>query len=62
MLPRTEDAYLEAVHEAGGEVAELSEEIDVERAERALERAQAESDALAEQRADARLRTVAATR
>ncbi|TDC21764.1 F0F1 ATP synthase subunit epsilon [Streptomyces sp. 8K308] len=44
------------------EIAELSEEIDVERAERALERAKAESDAPAEERADVRLRAVAASR
>ncbi|MFD5317025.1 F0F1 ATP synthase subunit epsilon [Streptomyces sp. NPDC127098] len=44
------------------EIAELSEEIDVERAERALERAKAEADAPAEQRADVRLRAVAASR
>ncbi|GAA2294118.1 MULTISPECIES: F0F1 ATP synthase subunit epsilon [Streptomyces] len=41
------------------EVAELSDEIDVKRAERALERAKAEADAAAERRADVRLRAVA---
>lgn len=41
------------------EVAELSEEIDVQRAERALERAKSEADAAAERRADVRLRAVA---
>ncbi|MFD4987898.1 F0F1 ATP synthase subunit epsilon [Streptomyces sp. NPDC058374] len=41
------------------EIAELSGEIDVQRAERALERAKAEADAAAERRADVRLRAVA---
>jgi F-type H+-transporting ATPase subunit epsilon len=41
------------------EVAELSDEIDVKRAERALDRAKAEADAAAERRADVRLRAVA---
>lgn len=41
------------------EIAELSDEIDVQRAERALERAKAEADAAAERRADVRLRAVA---
>nr|WP_155073829.1 F0F1 ATP synthase subunit epsilon [Streptomyces taklimakanensis] len=41
------------------EIAELSEEIDVQRAERALERAKAEADAAAERRAEIRLRAVA---
>ncbi|MFF2807610.1 F0F1 ATP synthase subunit epsilon [Streptomyces sp. RGM 3693] len=41
------------------EVAELSDEIDVQRAERALERAKSEADAAAERRADVRLRAVA---
>lgn len=41
------------------EVAELAEEIDVERAERALERAKSDADAVAERRAEVRL--VAAT-
>ncbi|MBU3862939.1 F0F1 ATP synthase subunit epsilon [Streptomyces sp. 4503] len=41
------------------EVAELSDEIDVKRAERALERAKAAADAAAERRADVRLRAVA---
>jgi F-type H+-transporting ATPase subunit epsilon len=40
------------------EIAELSEEIDVERAERALDRAKAEADASAERRAAVRLRAV----
>lgn len=40
------------------EIAELSDEIDVERAERALERAKADADAAAERRADVRLRAV----
>lgn len=44
------------------EVAELVDEIDVERAERALERAKAETDAAAERRADVRLRAVTASR
>jgi F-type H+-transporting ATPase subunit epsilon len=38
------------------EIAELSDEIDVQRAERALERAKSEADAAAERRADVRLR------
>ncbi|WP_059012035.1 F0F1 ATP synthase subunit epsilon [Streptomyces specialis] len=42
------------------EIAELSEEIDVERAERALEQARSEADAAAERRADVRLRAAAA--
>ncbi|MGK5530319.1 F0F1 ATP synthase subunit epsilon [Streptomyces sp. URMC 129] len=42
------------------EIAELSEEIDVERAERALEQARAAADAAAERRADVRLRAAAA--
>ncbi|KOT36372.1 ATP synthase subunit epsilon [Streptomyces rimosus subsp. rimosus] len=41
------------------EIAELSDEIDVQRAERALERAKSEADAAAERRADVRLRAVA---
>jgi F-type H+-transporting ATPase subunit epsilon len=41
------------------EMAELADEIDVERAERALERAKSEADASAERRADVRLRSVA---
>ncbi|GAA3044936.1 F-type H+-transporting ATPase subunit epsilon [Streptomyces olivoverticillatus] len=40
------------------EVAELADEIDVKRAERALERAKSEADAAAERRADVRLRAV----
>ncbi|MCT2592390.1 F0F1 ATP synthase subunit epsilon [Streptomyces sp. N2-109] len=40
------------------EIAELSDEIDVQRAERALERAKADTDAAAERRADVRLRAV----
>jgi F-type H+-transporting ATPase subunit epsilon len=44
------------------EVAELSDEIDVERAERALEAAKAADDAVAERRADVRLRAVAGAR
>ena len=40
------------------EVAELAEEIDVERAQRALDRARSGQDADAEQRAGARLRAV----
>ncbi|AXK34715.1 F0F1 ATP synthase subunit epsilon [Streptomyces armeniacus] len=44
------------------EIAELSDEIDVQRAERALERAKAEADAAAERRADVRLRAVAGAR
>ncbi|MGX1850576.1 F0F1 ATP synthase subunit epsilon [Streptomyces sp. NBC_01456] len=40
------------------EIAELSDEIDVQRAERALERAKSEADAAAERRADSRLRAV----
>jgi F-type H+-transporting ATPase subunit epsilon len=42
------------------EIVELSDEIDVQRAERALERAKSEADAAAERRADVRLRAVAA--
>lgn len=41
------------------EIAELADEIDVQRAERALERAQSAADAAAERRADVRLRAVA---
>ncbi|MYR47242.1 F0F1 ATP synthase subunit epsilon [Streptomyces sp. SID5910] len=41
------------------EIAELSDEIDVQRAERELERAKAEGDAHAERRADVRLRAAA---
>lgn len=41
------------------EIAELADEIDVGRAERALERAKAEADAAAERRAEIRLRAVA---
>ncbi|MGW1882954.1 F0F1 ATP synthase subunit epsilon [Streptomyces sp. NPDC001970] len=41
------------------EIAELADEIDQQRAERALERAQSESDAAAERRADVRLRALA---
>ncbi|MGW7350134.1 F0F1 ATP synthase subunit epsilon [Streptomyces sp. Z26] len=41
------------------EIAELSDEIDVQRAERALERAKSDADAAAERRADVRLRAVA---
>lgn len=44
------------------EIAELADEIDVERAQRALEQARAEEDAVAERRADVRLRAVAAGR
>ncbi|MFI1968831.1 ATP synthase F1 subunit epsilon [Streptomyces cinnamoneus] len=40
------------------EIAELADEIDVKRAERALERAKAEADAAAERRADVRLKAV----
>jgi F-type H+-transporting ATPase subunit epsilon len=42
------------------EIAELSDEIDVQRVERELERAKAEGDASAERRADVRLRAVSA--
>ncbi|CAM5402538.1 F0F1 ATP synthase subunit epsilon [Streptomyces abikoensis] len=41
------------------EVAELADEIDVKRAERALERAKSGADAAAERRAEVRLRAVA---
>lgn len=41
------------------EIAELADEIDAQRAERALERAKSEEDAAAERRADIRLRAVA---
>lgn len=41
------------------EIAELSDEIDVQRVERELERAKAEGDAAAERRADVRLRAAA---
>ena len=44
------------------EIAELSDEIDVQRVERELERAKAEGDASAERRADVRLRAATATR
>ncbi|MDT0450901.1 MULTISPECIES: F0F1 ATP synthase subunit epsilon [Streptomyces] len=40
------------------EIAELADEIDIERAERALERAKSEADAAAERRADVRLKAV----
>lgn len=40
------------------EMTELAFEIDVERAERALERAKAEADAAAERRAEVRMRAV----
>jgi F-type H+-transporting ATPase subunit epsilon len=43
------------------EVAELADEIDVARAERALERAKSEVDPEAQQRADVRLRAAAGT-
>ncbi|MFC7304789.1 F0F1 ATP synthase subunit epsilon [Streptomyces monticola] len=42
------------------ETVEMADEIDVQRAERALERAKSEADAAAERRADVRLRAVAA--
>ncbi|NEE51017.1 F0F1 ATP synthase subunit epsilon, partial [Streptomyces sp. SID8455] len=38
---------------------ELADEIDVQRAERALERAKSDADAAAERRAEIRLRAVA---
>ncbi|OEV08098.1 F-type H+-transporting ATPase subunit epsilon [Streptomyces sp. Amel2xB2] len=41
------------------EIAELSEEIDVSRAERALDRAKSEGDEAAERRAEVRMRAVA---
>jgi F-type H+-transporting ATPase subunit epsilon len=41
------------------EIAELADEIDAQRAERALERAKADDDAAAERRAEVRLRAVA---
>ncbi|WP_338672992.1 F0F1 ATP synthase subunit epsilon [Streptomyces sp. SCSIO 30461] len=41
------------------EIAELADEIDQQRAERALERAKADDDAAAERRAEVRLRAVA---
>ncbi|MDT0269998.1 F0F1 ATP synthase subunit epsilon [Streptomyces sp. DSM 44915] len=44
------------------EVAELADEIDVERAQRSLEQAKAETDAEAERRASVRLQAVAAER
>lgn len=44
------------------EVAELADEIDVERAQRSLEQARAETDAEAERRASVRLRAAAAER
>ena len=44
------------------EIAELADEIDVERAERALEQAKSQADADAELRADVRLRAVTAVR
>lgn len=44
------------------EIAELSDEIDVERAERALERAKSDADAEAERRAEVRLLAVAGVR
>ncbi|WP_049574602.1 F0F1 ATP synthase subunit epsilon [Streptomyces sp. SBT349] len=42
------------------EIAELAEEIDVERAERARDEARTEQDEAAERRADVRLQTVSA--
>jgi F-type H+-transporting ATPase subunit epsilon len=42
------------------EVAELADEIDTQRAERALERAKSADDEVAERRADVRLRAVGA--
>ncbi|MET8680146.1 F0F1 ATP synthase subunit epsilon [Streptomyces sp. NPDC004647] len=44
------------------EVAELADEIDIARAERALERAKADTDAAAERRAEVRLVAAAGTR
>ncbi|MHC0431019.1 F0F1 ATP synthase subunit epsilon [Streptomyces sp. O3] len=44
------------------EIAELADEIDVDRAERSLERAQSEADAAAERRAEVRIRAVTAAR
>jgi F-type H+-transporting ATPase subunit epsilon len=41
------------------EIAELADEIDAQRAERALERAKSDEDAAAERRAEVRLRAVA---
>ncbi|GGO49524.1 ATP synthase epsilon chain [Streptomyces daqingensis] len=41
------------------EIAELADEIDVERAERALERAKSEADTAAERRAEVRVRAAA---
>ncbi|MGW6460131.1 F0F1 ATP synthase subunit epsilon [Streptomyces sp. NPDC055078] len=41
------------------EIAELADEIDAQRAERALDRAKSDEDAAAERRADVRLRAVA---
>ncbi|NUU21079.1 MAG: F0F1 ATP synthase subunit epsilon, partial [Streptomycetaceae bacterium] len=43
------------------EIVELADEIDVARAERALERAGADKDAAAERRADTRLRVAGVT-
>lgn len=43
------------------EIAELADEIDVERAERAFERAKSEADAVAEKRAAIRLRAATGT-
>ncbi len=44
------------------EIAELADEIDVQRTERELERAKAEGDTHAERRADVRLRAATAAR
>jgi F-type H+-transporting ATPase subunit epsilon len=55
-------SYTEGKLSVLAEVAELADEIDVERAERALEQAKADADAAAERRADVRLRAVAAGR
>jgi len=41
------------------EIAELADEIDAQRAERALERAKSDEDGAAERRAEVRLRAVA---
>lgn len=53
-------SYAEGKLSLLAEIAELADEIDIERAERALETAKADADASAERRASARLAAAAA--
>ncbi|MGP4112002.1 F0F1 ATP synthase subunit epsilon [Streptomyces sp. 4N509B] len=55
-------SYTEGKLSLLAEIAELADEIDVERAERALEQAKSDADASAERRASVRLRAAAAAR